>query len=150
MKLKQLFLALAAISVGTLAISAQASDRKVMMPITAALEAADAQSRLDDAIKLSFGKQATPKIIKKLGSDKTSQKTNSFGKSDEKACNWAFLSAMLTLQKRAKQLGANGIVNIVSNYRNNEFSSTSEFECHVGGIMAGVAFKADFVEIGGK
>ena len=128
----------------------QAADRKVLLPISAAMNANDAQSRLGDSVKFYFGKQPGPAILEKLASDKTSLKTNAFGKSDEKACNWVFLSAMLQLQKRAKELGANAVVNIVSNYDNVEYASEAEFECHAGGIMAGVALKGDFVRIGNK
>ena len=70
-----------------------------------------------------------------------------FGKSDEKACNWAFLSAMVALQKRAQQLGANAVVNIVSYYKKEVMSSASQFECHAGALIAGVALKGDFVKI---
>jgi uncharacterized protein YbjQ (UPF0145 family) len=127
--------------------NANAADNKFMMPIAAAMAANDAPTRLGDTVKFYFGNQPTPKIIKKLGSDTTSQKTNAFAKSNEKACNWVFLSDMLSLQKRAKELGANAVVNIVSNYNHVENSSETEFECHVGAIMAGVAFKADFVTV---
>lgn len=129
---------------------AQASDRKLFLPISGAMAKNDASTRLDESIKFYFGKQATPHIEKRLASDKTSKKTNAFGKSDEKACNWVFLSSMLQLQARAKELGANAVVNIVSNYDNVEFSSETDFECHAGAIMAGVALKADFVKISEK
>ncbi|PXX47561.1 excinuclease ATPase subunit [Undibacterium pigrum] len=130
--------------------SAQAADRKVLLPISGGMNANDAQSRLGDSVKFYFGKQPGPAILETLASDKTSLKTNAFGKSDAKACNWVFLSAMLQLQKRAKELGANAVVNIVSNYDNVEYASEAEFECHVGAIMAGVALKGDFVRIGSK
>ena len=129
------------------AASAHAADKKVMMPISAGLAANDAQGRLEDNIKFVFGKSALPKGAEKLGSDKTSAKTNAFAKSDEKVCNWAFLSAMLSLQKRAKEMGADAVVNIVSNYGNVEMSSETEFECHEGNVVGGVALKADFVKI---
>ena len=128
-------------------IPAQARDTVHMRSIEAALNANDARARLGDGIKYYFGDQKTPEIIERLGSDKTSQKTNSFGKSAETSCNWVFLSAMLRLQARAQELGANAVVNIVSNYKNIERSSATEFECHDGAIMTGVALKADFVKI---
>lgn len=127
--------------------TAQAADRKVMLSIDNAMAANDAKSRLGDSVKFYFGEQSTPKILKRVGSDKTSQKTNAFGKSDEKACNWAFLSAMLSLQKSAVSMGANAIVNITSNYNNIPNVSNTEFECHAGALMAGVALKGDFVKI---
>ncbi|MGV8894135.1 MAG: excinuclease ATPase subunit [Burkholderiaceae bacterium] len=133
-----------------MAAPAQAADNKLMMPIDAAMAANGAQERLGDSVKFYFGTQPTPKVLQKLGSDTTSQKTNAFGKSNEKACNWVFLSDMLSLQKRAKELGANAVINIVSNYGHVVNSSTTEFECHVGTIIAGAAFKADFVKIADK
>ena len=38
-------------------------------------------------------------------------------------------------------------VNIVSNYKNVEYTSETDFECHVGNVVGGVALKADFVRI---
>jgi uncharacterized protein YbjQ (UPF0145 family) len=129
------------------AMPAHARDTKHMMPIAAAMAANDAQNRLGESVKFYFGDQKTPAIVQRFVTDQTSQKTNSFGKSAETSCNWAFLSAMLRLQARAVELGANAVVNIRSNYKNIEMSSATEFECHDGAIMTGVALKGDFVKI---
>ena len=126
---------------------AHARDDKLMFPIAPALEAKDAKEKLDGSVKFYFGDQPTPKILTKLGTDVTNQKTNAVGKSDERACNWVFLSAMIQLDKRAKQLGANAVVNIVSYYQKNVMSSPTEFECHAGNIIAGVALRGEFVKV---
>ena len=126
---------------------AHARDTKYLLPIAAALEVKDAKDKLDGSIKFFFGDQETPKVLTKLGTDVTNQKTNAFGKSDERACNWVFLSAMIQLEKRAKQMGANAVVNIVSYYQKNVMSSPTEFECHAGAIIAGVALRGEFVKI---
>jgi uncharacterized protein YbjQ (UPF0145 family) len=126
---------------------ALARDTKYLLPIAAALEVQDAKNRLDGSIKFFFGNQETPKILTKLGTDVTNLKTNAVGKSDEKACNWVFLSALLALQKRAKQLGANAVINIVSYYKKEVMSSATEFECHAGAVIAGVALRGEFVKI---
>lgn len=128
----------------------EARDTKQMLPIAAALEAKDSKEKLDGSIKFFFGNQQHPKVLSKLGSDVSNRKTNAFGKSDDKACHWAFLSAMLALEKRAGELGANAVVNIVSYYKKDAFSSPTEFECHAGALMAGVALKGDFVKIADK
>jgi hypothetical protein len=39
---------------------------------------------------------------------------------------------MLSLQKRAKELGANAVIHIVNNYGNNANPNATDFECHVG------------------
>jgi uncharacterized protein YbjQ (UPF0145 family) len=124
-----------------------ARDSKLMFPVAPALEAKDAKEKLDGTVKFYFGNQETPKILTKLGTDVTNQKTNAVGKSDERACNWVFLSAMTQLDKRAKQLGANAVVNIVSYYQKNVVSSPTEFECYAGNIVASVALRGEFVKI---
>lgn len=146
MKTTSMKLLVCAIALLGAAATAQARDNKLMLPVSGAMADNDAQGRLGDSVKFYFGNQKTPAVASRLGSDQTSQKTNSVGKTPERACNWAFLSAMLRLQQRAKELGADAVVNIVSNYKNVENSSETDFECHDGAIMSGVALKGDFVK----
>lgn len=138
---------MAALLIAVAALPAQARDDKLLLPIAEAMKDNDAQNRLGDSVKFYFGDQPTPKVVERLVTDQTSQKTNSVGKTPQRACNWAFLSAMLQLQKRAQSVGANAVINIVSNYKNQPMSSATEFECHDGAIMSGVAFKGEFVKL---
>jgi uncharacterized protein YbjQ (UPF0145 family) len=125
-----------------------ARDTKLLLPIATAMEGANnAKEKLSGSVKFFFGNQPHPQVLTKLGTDVSNLKTNAFGKSDETACNWVFLSAMIALDKRAQQLGANAVVNIVSYYQKIEMSSPTEFECHAGAVIAGVALKGDFVKI---
>jgi uncharacterized protein YbjQ (UPF0145 family) len=120
------------------------------LPITTAMETKDADAKLDGSVKFFFGQQQSPAIVKKLGNYVSNLKTNAVGKSDEKACNWVFLSTLVSFEKRARELGANAVVNIVSYYQKKEMSSATEFECHAGTFVAGVALKGDFVTIADK
>lgn len=54
---------------------------------------------------------------------------------------------MLALEKRAKQLGANAVIDIASYYKKEIMSSATEFECHAGAVVADVALRAEFVKI---
>ena len=127
-------------------LPAHARDTRHLLPIAVAMETKDAQDKLDGSVTFYFGDQPPPQVLTNLGSDVSNRKTNAFGKSDEKACNWAFLSAMVALQTRAQQMGANAVINIVSYYNKKVMSSATEFECHAGAIIAGVALKGDFVK----
>jgi uncharacterized protein YbjQ (UPF0145 family) len=98
-------------------------------------------------VSFYFGNQPHPEIIKNLGEDRTNKKTNAFNKSDKEACEWVMLSALLQLKERAQSLGANAVVNIRSNYKNNETSSDTEYTCGAGAIMAGVALIGTFVTL---
>lgn len=145
--MKKMISVAALLAVSLAPLTASAADTMVRLPIAGAMAANDAQKRLGESVKFYFADQPTPAVLTKITSDKTSLRTNGFGKSAEKACNWVFLSAMLALQKHAIDVGANAVVNIVSNFNDKEMASQTEFECADGAIMAGVALKADFVKI---
>ncbi len=129
------------------AISVEARDTRHMFSLSEALENEAAKNKLDKNIRFYFGKQKHPAIAKNFGEVMTNKKTNAFNKTDKRACEWAFLSAMLSFQDRAIREGGNAIVNIRSFYKRNEISSETEYECGAGGIMAGVTFKGDVVKL---
>lgn len=105
------------------------------------------QTRLDDSIRLYFAGQPTPQVLAKLGENTANRTTNGFGRDEVLGCKWAAYSALVALQERAKHLDANAVINISSNYKNNAPSSQTEFECHTGFLMIGVALKGTFVKL---
>jgi len=115
--------------------------------IESALEWGEEEGVLMSAVKLYFGEQAHPAIDSNLGTYTTNRKTNAVGRSDEKACKWAFLSAMKTLQERAIREGGDAVVNIHSFYFKNKFVSATEFECGAGATVAGVTMIGDVVKL---
>lgn len=130
-----------------LSLPALARDEEQSFPIADALNAPAAQEKLDKDVKLYFGKQKHPAVIKKFGEWGSNKKTNAFNKSDKAACEWTFLSAVLSLQERARKEGANAVIDIKSNYKSRESSSESEYVCGTGALMSGVAFKGTMVRI---
>jgi uncharacterized protein YbjQ (UPF0145 family) len=145
--MKKTFSAVVMAAAALASSAASAGNDMLKLPIADAMAANDAKARLGESVQFFFAGQPTPRVANTIASDKTSQRTNGFGKSASKACNYVFLSAMLQLQKRAHDLGADAVVNIVSNFNNVEFSSATEFVCADGALMAGVALKGDFVKL---
>lgn len=86
-------------------------------------------------------------VISRMGDDVSNRKTNAANKSDEEACRWVALSALLALQNNAKQRGANAVVDIVSYYKKREFRSSSNYECYAGTFVAGVALKGTYAKV---
>ena len=125
---------------------ALARDTLHQLPVASVLEEAGFASQIA-GVKFYFGDSAHPAITKELGEYRTNKKTNAFNKSDVEACNWVFRSAILALHQRAVSLGANAVVNVRSNYKNNVTVSDTKFTCGAGGIMAGVALVGDFVVV---
>ena len=130
-----------------LVTSAYARDDVQSYSVKDALVTAKEKSVLTRGIKFYFGKQKHSSISKNHGNFKTNKKTSAMGKSDLQACELAFLSALKSLEARAVKEGANAVVNIKSNYRNNVTSSSSTFECGAGTFMAGVALMGDVVKL---
>jgi hypothetical protein len=126
---------------------ADARDTRHKFPLEQALAKAEASGKLAPGIKLFFGTQQYPTPTAKLGSTRTNKKTNFFNKSDQEGCEWAFLSAMISLTQYAQKVGGNAIVNIRSNYRNVEFSSETEYECGAGNVTGGTAFIGEVVKL---
>lgn len=126
--------------------SAYARDDRLKFQIKPLLESTKAKDALL-SIPLHFAEDSPTKYEKKYGSVSTNKKTNAFMKSDQEACEWAMLSALKALQERAEREGMTDVINITSNYKNKPFSSTTEFECGSGAIMAGVALKGTLVKI---
>lgn len=142
MKLNKKLLVL--LSVGLLfSANSFARDTVHHLPIKDVFDMPEAKQKLDPSIKFYFGQSVNGNIVK---TDSTNKKTNAFNKSDEQACRWSMLSALIQMQKRAQQLGVKKISNVVSYYKKQPYKSTSLYECHAGAVMAGVAIKGDFVK----
>ena len=141
--------ALTAAAVALLAMSPVAAARETLhnFSIEAALAKAQANGQLAPGIKLFFGAQKHAKPTAQLGPARTNKKTNFFNKTDQEACDWAFMSSMITLTQYAQRVGGNAIVNIRSNYKNNAFSSETEYQCGAGNVTGGTAFIGDVVKL---
>ena len=128
-------------------VNVEARDDRNMWPISEALGTEDAKQKLDKNIHFYFGDQSHPKITKNFGEFMSNKKTNAFNKTDERACQWNFLSAMISFQERAQRMGGNAVVDIRSYYKKNTISSQTEFECGSGAFVSGVTFLGDVVQL---
>ena len=120
--------------------SLQARDTKLMMPIHSALKKGRAQGIIDPGVSLQFGKRARRG---RQGTYTANRKTNAFNKTDREACEWAFFSAVKSLQDRAYQRGVRRVTGIISYYDKRPRSSSSTYECHAGGVVAGVVLRGN-------
>ena len=106
-------LAVAAISSMPLAMAA---DDIVKFKIEGGIATGKASTRdqIRDDIKLYFGKQKTPAVEKSIGQWTANRKTNATNKTDKEACEIAFVSAIVSLQQRARREGGDAVINIAS------------------------------------
>jgi uncharacterized protein YbjQ (UPF0145 family) len=123
-----------------------ATDKVVHLAFNNAVVAATQSGKLDGSVKFYLADiqpagQAT--VLKTVTIEK---KTNAFGKQDQVSCDWALQSALISLQDDAKEVGANAVVDIVSDY-DNEYRDNEKYECHVGFLMSGVVLKAKLAKL---
>ncbi|MBW8843477.1 MAG: excinuclease ATPase subunit [Burkholderiales bacterium] len=124
-----------------------ARDTVLHIPFADVLAMPDAKDKLDPAMKFLLAGQDTPQVIKRIATDVSNPKTSGVGKSDEFGCKWAALSALIDLQDGAKRHGANAVIDIVSYYRKVEYKSSTDFECHAGAVIIGVALRATYAQV---
>lgn len=128
--------------------SAKGRDDHIKLPIQGALEKGQSyKDTVGSDIKMFWGTQKTPAVDRKMGEFTSNKKTNAANKSDQEACDLAFISAVIGLQQRARKEGGNAVVNIHSVYKGEDSNSPTEFICGAGKIMAGVALRGTVVKL---
>ncbi len=144
--MKKIFLLLL-VNLCLVSTNVQARDDVLSFSIQNALGLAAAKEKLGSDVAFYFGEQKHGETKPNYVNVKTNKKTNAFNKSDEEACQWVFLSAMIALKDRAIREGHNAVVEIKSNYKNNLTSSEETFQCGAGSFVAGVALTGKIVTI---
>jgi len=141
------------ISLSLCAPIAEARDDVYFLPIKDALELGKTKGKLDGSVQFYFSDQSHPAVDASLVQDivtnkKTGTNTSNSKQTDEEACRWAMVSALMALQERARKEGGNAVINIESYYKKNNYKSQDQYECHAGSLMTGVALKGDVVRLG--
>ena len=62
-----------------------------------------------------------------------------------KMCHRIFVSLVAVMKERARRIGADGIVNVESYFKNVPFRSSTEYECWEGSFHGAITLKGDFV-----
>ena len=104
------------------------------------------KTKLGNDVTFYFGDSMRSKVVKKYGEWPSLKKTNAFNKTDEYACQWALLSGLMSLKKRALREGGNAVI-IKTNNDHRPKSSSKVFECEIGNIVASVALLGTVVKI---
>ena len=121
-----------------------ARETDLKLPVQHALETSVAKKKLLD-IPFFMAGQKHDKVVKDLGVFKSSKTSSGFSKSDQEGCDQAFLSALITLQQRAKKEGGDAIVEIKSVTKDSNVESATEYGCLAGAMIVRVALEGRIV-----
>ena len=135
------------LAISLCATSALAADVKKTFTINSAKEYSSVQNIYDGDIAIYFKGQSHHAVKKSMGTFQTSKRTNGFMKANEASCAHALASALAVFQERARKEGGNAVVDLVSNIKNMEEASATEYSCLVGSMMVNVALKGKVVKL---
>ena len=122
---------------------AMAIDNDFNMSIKDGLEAGKhTKERLSDDVALYFGSQKTGPVAKKIGEWDSVRKSTK--RTRQEACDTAFVSALLSLQQRARREGGNAVINISSGGNDN---SPTEYVCTAGRFTSSVHLRGTVVTL---
>jgi uncharacterized protein YbjQ (UPF0145 family) len=136
-----------AFALGLAAVSpARAADQILDIPVADAKASRHATALLDVPFYMAGEKH--PPVAREIGSWPTNQRTNALGKAKTDACQRVFISAIKSLQQRAKIEGGDAVIDVRSNTKNQKFESATEFRCAAGAVVANVALTGTIVKLG--
>src|SRR5258706_11821109 len=138
--------AVMAITGASVAIGAL-GDGPLRFSVRAALEKGQSyRTRLEPDVRLFFGNQMAS-VAKRMTTFTANTRSNAVGKSDQEACDIAFISALARLQQHARSEGGDAVIDIKSTYRGENFESASEYLCGPGTFMVGVTLEGTVVKL---
>jgi hypothetical protein len=129
MKLKLSVLALTALASAAVALPAHARKDVANFPISAVTSHPEYAARVGD-FRFVFGD--APIRGATVGQTNTRKTTNGFGRSDQDACVWAMLSALIAIKNDAIARGGTSVQGIKSVTDGAGLSSATEFQCVSG------------------
>ena len=123
-------------------------NRNVPLPysITEALEFENYKERLQ-GVRLYFGNQSHPAVEKSYREQVVQRKSSAVERESKESGARALATALLTLRLNALNSGGDAIINIISNYRGNEVSSETHYQCATGVLMSGISVKGTIVKL---
>ncbi len=125
-----------------------AEDKMLEFPVKEALASTIAKDKLTKEIPIYMKGQGHPGVSKTYGEFKSNKRSNGVGKSDQEACDIAFISALMAFQDRANREGGNGVIDIYSITKNQKHESAETYSCLAGRMMVNVALSGKVVTMG--
>jgi uncharacterized protein YbjQ (UPF0145 family) len=140
-KMKKALLTLAAAAL-LLPVASHARDTVYHLDFQSVVNDAIRDGQLDGSVKFYLqGQKTKGSVTQRFPEAVSNKKTNAANKTDEEACAWALRSVLISFEQNAKKHGANAVVDLVSYYKRNAYTSSTQYECHAGTFVSGVALK---------
>ncbi len=130
-----------------LAGPASARNDTVHLSFQDLLVSPEVQAGLDGSVRFYLAGSKTPAVLEKRNVGMTSQAVNGVNKSPERGCMAAALKALQALQAKAKALGANAVIEIVSYHDKEESKSPIDYDCQDSMWLSRVSLKGVYAKV---
>lgn len=138
--------ALSLIAFAALVQPAAARNVRYVLKIQDVLDSSDFGDKVGHSVAFAFGNQKIA-VSSTLDEFVADTRDHFRGRSDESACRGTLISALAELKDRAQSNGGDAVIDIVSYFRRQTFSSTTEFECHAGSSGVFVSLKGTVAKL---
>jgi len=130
-----------------MATGAAAADVKHKFSIQQAVQLEQVKRKLAGNVPFYWGKQPYPTPVAIYGTYKASRRIGKDEMDHSTACALAMAQALVSLRDEAERQGGNAVVGIVSNLKDEQESSETEYSCMVGRMLVNVALKGTAVTL---
>lgn len=128
-----------------IALPATARNDAVTVRLSEVLEMPEAKEKLDGSVRFFTKGEKTPRVEQQLRSASTRRSTNGLGKADDFGCRWSVLSALMALEKQAKSVGANAVIEIESGEGG---GNPGEIQCNAGSVVIRTSLRGIYAVVG--
>lgn len=129
------------------ATGAAAADVKHKFSIQQAEQLEQVKRKLAGNVAFYWGKQPHPAALATFGTYKASRRIGKDQMDLSTACAQAMAQALVDLRDEVERQGGNAVVGIVSNLKDEQESSETEYSCMVGRVLVNVALKGTVVTL---
>lgn len=140
-------LALAALAATGWCTPAGARDAVYTIPMDEVMRMPAAQRELDGSVRFYLDGQDHQEVVFMHSEETVTGRIHGAGREEFESCKRAALQALVAYQVKARKMGANAVIDMVSNHGGKLFISRSQFECHAGSRTVSVVFKGSFAKV---
>lgn len=130
-----------------LPLDAGARNVEYTLALDEVLRMPEAESELDGQVRFYLSGQSHSPIVLRHSEEVVTAKIRGAGEEEIETCKRAALKALVEYQRKARKMGANAIVDLVSYFDEKVFISPAQFECHAGSRTVVVVFKGSYAKV---
>jgi hypothetical protein len=127
--------------------SVAARNVEYTLPMDEVLRMPAAERELDGQVRFYLSGQSHTQVVLRHSEEVVTAKIRGAGEEEIETCKRAALKALVHYQSKARKMGANAIIDMVSYFDAKPFMSPAQYECHAGSRTVVVVFKGSYAKI---